>query len=101
LEEAALDDNSEELEDLATSPMKTKPMEADEEVHDPTNVKKNLNFDEVNPSSSTDTIATDPNTIAVPPPLPAYMDPCDCAKQQKTCFTTDLATSAASGAEDR
>jgi hypothetical protein len=95
-----LDDNSEELEDPATSPMKTKPMEADEEVHDPTNVKRNLNFDEVNPSGSADTITTDPNTIAVPPPPPAYMDPRDRAKQQKTCPTTDLATSAAFGTED-
>jgi hypothetical protein len=75
-------------------------MEADEEGCDPANVKKNLNFDEVNPSGSAETTGTDPNMGAVPP-SPAYMDPRDRVKQWKTCSTNDLATSAASGAEDR
>jgi hypothetical protein len=100
-EEATLDDNSEDLEDSAASPMKTKPMEAEEEVRDPTIVKKNINFDEVKPSSSAGTTATDPDTSLVPPPPLAYMNPRDRAKQWKTCSTNDLATSAASGAEDR
>jgi hypothetical protein len=77
-------------------------MEADEEDRVPANAKKNLNFDEVNPSGATETTDTDPNLGDVPlPPRPAYMDPRDHVKQWKTCSTNDLATSAASGAEDR
>jgi hypothetical protein len=48
--EAALDDNEDDLEDSAASLMKTKAMEEGEEVCDPSSVKKNINFDEVNPS---------------------------------------------------
>jgi hypothetical protein len=77
-------------------------MEADvEEGGDHANVKKNLNFDVVNPSDATETTSSDSDLGVVPPPPPAYMDPRDRAKQRKTSFTNDLATSASSGAEDR
>jgi hypothetical protein len=43
--------------------MKTKAMEEGEEVRDPSSVKKNINFDEVNPSCATDAKTLDTNTL--------------------------------------
>jgi hypothetical protein len=58
-------------------------MEEGEEVCDPSSVKKNINFDEVNPSCATDA-KTHTNTLEVPPPPPAYTDPWDRSKIRKT-----------------
>jgi hypothetical protein len=94
-------DNEDNLEDLVASLMKTKAMEEGEEVCDPSSVKKNINFDEVNPSCAMDAKTLDTNTLEVPPPPPAYTNPRDRLKIRKTTTTNDLATSAASDAEDR
>jgi hypothetical protein len=58
-------------------------MEEGEEVCDPSRVKKNINFDEVNPSRATDAKTLDMNTLEVPPPPPTYSDPWDCLKYER------------------
>ncbi|KAM0830845.1 hypothetical protein ACQ4PT_065944 [Festuca glaucescens] len=100
-QEASLDDED-DLNDSASSPVKTVPMETvDDGV---SGARKALNLDDKNSEKgpAENTPAIPENSGAAPPPPPSYTDPWDRSKLRKTNATNnDLATSAASFEEDR
>jgi hypothetical protein len=98
-DDAALD-NEKDLEDSATSPEKTAPMDEDKEPKDSENSSARRQLDlNAGISSPGSGASVEQGT---PPPPPEYVNPRDRSKQRKTdAHENDLATSAASLEEDR
>jgi hypothetical protein len=98
-DDAALD-NEKDLEDSATSPEKTAPMDEDKEPKDSENSSARRQLDlNAGISSPGSGASVEQGT---PPPPPEYVNPRDRSKQRKTdSHDNDLATSAASLEEDR
>jgi hypothetical protein len=96
-----LDDNEDDLADSASSPLKNTHGGTREDTREPSSVKKNLDFENEEPSSGSEAKVSGSNTIDIPLPPLAYTDPRGRAKLRKTTTSNDLATSAAPSVENR
>jgi hypothetical protein len=96
-----LDDNEDNLANSAASPLKKNQAVTGEETCEPSSVKKNLDFDNEEPSSGSEVKVSGTNTTNIPLPPSTYTDPRDRLKLRKTTASNDLATSAAPSMEDR
>jgi hypothetical protein len=102
-QDAALD-NTEELEDSATSPEKTAQMDEDKDDHEAAAARKQLDMEALGEARPGTIIpgADLGDSSSVPPPPPGYVNPRDRTKLRKTDTSdNDLAKSAASLEEDR